>query len=147
MTGETTPARRRAVRRDRRGRGIRGRLLPDELPAARTRAEQFDDLVADAVLRVHRRLGDRLGDLVVAVDDVPLAGTEDVLLHRTEPAGGGHGPRLVVHRRPIESRASGLRSREDLVLEVVVDGIADLLGLPVDAVDPDSDEDPPGLTE
>jgi hypothetical protein len=146
MTGEVTPARRRGVRRDRRGRGIRGRLLPDELPAARTRAEQFDDLVADAVLRVHRHLGDRLGD-VVAVDDVPLAGTEDVSLHRTEPAGAGHGPRLVVHRRPIESRASGLRSREDLVLEVVVDGIADLLGLPVDAVDPDSDEGPPGLTE
>ena len=147
MTGETTPARRRVVRRDRRGRGIRGSLLPDDLPAARTRAEQFDDLVADAVLRVHRRLGDRLGDLVVAVDDVPLAGTADVALHRTEPAGAGHGPRLVVHRRPIESRATGLRSREDLVLEVVVDGIADLLGLPVDAVDPDSDEDPPGRSE
>jgi predicted Zn-dependent protease with MMP-like domain len=147
MTGEETPAPQRAVRRDRRGRGIRGSLLPDDVPAARTRAEQFDDLVADAVLRVHQRLGDRMGDLVVAVDDVPLAGTEDVVLHRTEPAGAGHGPRLVVHRRPIESRAGGLRAREDLVLEVVVDGIADLLGLPVDDVDPDSDEEPPGLTE
>jgi len=146
MTGEATPAPRRAVRRDRRGRGIRGRLLPEGLPAARTRAEQFDDLVADAVLRVHRRLGDRLGDLVVVVDDVPRAGTEDVALHRAEPADATHGPRLVVHRRPIESRTGGLRSREDLVLEVVVDGIADLLGLPVDAVDPDSDEDPPGRT-
>jgi predicted Zn-dependent protease with MMP-like domain len=147
MTRKATPERTRVVRRDRRGRGVRGSLLPDGLPAARTRAEQFDDLVADAVLRVHRRLGDRLGDLVVAVDDVPLAGAEDVTLHRTEPAAAGHGPRLVVHRRPIESRASGLRSREDLVLEVVVDGIADLLGLPVDAVDPDSDEDPPDLAE
>jgi hypothetical protein len=34
-------------RRDRRGRGIRGPLLPPTLPAHRTRAERFDDQVLD----------------------------------------------------------------------------------------------------
>ena len=36
-------------RRDRRGRGLRGSLLPGDLPAARSRSEQFDELVLDAV--------------------------------------------------------------------------------------------------
>ena len=38
----------RPRRRDRRGRGLRGPLLPPELPAARSRSERFDDLVPDA---------------------------------------------------------------------------------------------------
>ena len=132
----------RAVRRDRHGRGLRGRLLPADLPAARTRAEQFDDLVADALSRVHRRLGDRLADLAVAVDEVPPTGDEgtgtgEVALFRTEPATGDRSARLVVHRRPVESRARGVRSREDLVLDVVVEGVAEALDLPVELVDPD----------
>ena len=36
-------------RRDRHGRGLRGRLVPTDIPLARSRAEQFDDLVLDAV--------------------------------------------------------------------------------------------------
>ena len=39
-----TPAR----RRDRHGRGLRGPLLPPILPAWRTRAERFDELVTSA---------------------------------------------------------------------------------------------------
>jgi hypothetical protein len=42
-------------RRDRHGRGLRGRLVPDGVPLARSRAEQFDDLVLDAVEDLERR--------------------------------------------------------------------------------------------
>lgn len=42
-------------RRDRRGRGPRGPLMPSTMPAYRTRAERFDDLVLDAVERLERR--------------------------------------------------------------------------------------------
>ena len=43
------PDRRTPRRRDRRGRGLRGALMPSSVPASRTRAERFDDLVLDAV--------------------------------------------------------------------------------------------------
>ena len=45
----------RRSRRDRHGRGLRGRLVPDSVPLARSRAEQFDDLVLDAVEDIERR--------------------------------------------------------------------------------------------
>ena len=51
--------------RDRRGRGLRGPLLPSGLPAARSRAAQFDDLVLDAVERVSRRWGSALLEVEV----------------------------------------------------------------------------------
>ena len=42
----------RARRRDRHGRGLRGRLVPPGVPLYRSRAEQFDDLVLEAVARL-----------------------------------------------------------------------------------------------
>jgi predicted Zn-dependent protease with MMP-like domain len=132
-------------RRDRRGRGLRGPLLPAGLPAARSRADRFDDLVADAVDRVARRWGDQLDGVEVAVEEVPpplpdgaVEGAgKAVQLSRAEPATLDDPPRIVVHRRPVESRSAGLRAREDLVLEAVVEAVADLLGLSPDVVDPD----------
>jgi predicted Zn-dependent protease with MMP-like domain len=130
-------------RRDRRGRGLRGPLLPDGLPAARTRSEEFDELVVTELTRVLRRFRTELDDLDVLVDDVPPAGADEVLLFRAIPAAEGRPARLVVHRRPVEARASGLRAREDLVHHVVVEAVAELLGLAPEDVDPDHDDDLP----
>ncbi|MGB6612460.1 MAG: peptidase, partial [Trebonia sp.] len=47
MPGAPGP-RRRVRRRDRHGRGLRGRLVPPGVPLYRTRAQQFDDMVLDA---------------------------------------------------------------------------------------------------
>ena len=58
-------------RRDRHGRGLRGRLVPTELPLARSRAEQFDDLVLDAVEDLERRWERELAGVEFAVEDVP----------------------------------------------------------------------------
>jgi predicted Zn-dependent protease with MMP-like domain len=129
--------------RDRRGRGLRGPLLPAGLPAARSRADQFDDLVLDAVERVSRRWGSALQEVEVAVEDVPPAASDEVSLSRAEPATADRPARIVVHRRPVEARASGARAREDLVHDAVVDAVADLLGMSPDDVDPDRDEDGP----
>ena len=118
-------------------------MLPASLPAARSRADQFDDLVADAVDRVARRWGEQLHDVEVAVEDVPPATDQDVSLSRAEPATGEEPARIVVHRRPVERRASGLRAREDLVHDAVVEAVADLLGISPEVVDPDRDEDRP----
>ncbi len=127
--------------RDRRGRGLRGPLLPSGLPAARSRAAQFDDLVLDAVERVSRRWGSALLEVEVAVEDVPPAAADEVSLSRAEPATADRPPRIVVHRRPVEARAAGARAREDLVHDAVVDAVADLLGISPDDVDPDRDDD------
>ena len=127
--------------RDRRGRGLRGPLLPTGMPAARSRAAQFDDLVLDAVERVSRRWGTALQEVEVAVEDVPPAAADEVSLSRAEPATADRPARIVVHRRPVEARAAGARAREDLVHDAVVDAVADLLGMSPDDVDPDRDDD------
>ncbi|MEO7981165.1 MAG: hypothetical protein ABI807_09780 [Sporichthyaceae bacterium] len=131
-------------RRDRRGRGLRGPLLPDGLPAARSRGEQFDELVVAELTRVARRFRAELVDLDLLVDDVPATDDADeVRLFRTSPATDGRRARLVVHRRPVESRSQGVRAREDLVHHVVVEAVAELLGLAPEDVDPDHDDDLP----
>ena len=105
-------------RRDRHGRGLRGRLVPADVPLARSRAEQFDDLVLDA---------DVLDD-----GSVPLA--------RVLPAHRENGrevpPRIVVYRRPLEIRAHDREDLADLVRDVVVDQVAVLLGRDPEEIDP-----------
>src|SRR3954467_6311941 len=107
-------------RRDRHGRGLRGRLVPAEVPLARSRAEQFDDLVLDAVEDLERRWERELAGVEFAVEDGPwvehtnpdeVVLDADVLddgsvpLARVLPAHREDGrdvpPRIVAHpRRP-----------------------------------------------
>ena len=131
-------------RRDRRGRGLRGSLLPGDLPAARSRSEQFDELVLDAVNRVSRLWGSQLQAVDVLVEEVPPADAEGVPLSAAVPATLDEPARIVVYRRPVESRTKSLPVREDLVHDVVVEAVADLLGLPPEVVDPERDGEPPG---
>jgi hypothetical protein len=127
-------------RRDRRGRGLRGPLAPPELPLALTRAERFDELVLTALTRLERRWGDQLDAVEVVVEEVPPAGAgaaEVVPLGRTEPPAADRPGRIVVYRRAVEARARGVRARETLVHEVVVERLAELLGVDPETVDPE----------
>lgn len=131
---------RRPRRRDRRGRGLRGPLLPTGAPAARTRAERFDDVVLDAVERLERRWRDELADIEFAVEDVPPAEPSpwehgEVPLGRFFPAERGLPPRVVVYRRPVETRSDDA-DLASLVHEVVVEQVASALGLEPEKVDP-----------
>src|ERR1700761_5565151 len=68
----------RVRRRDRHGRGLRGRLVPPAVPLYRTRSQQFDDMVLDAVARLEPRWESELSDVEFAVQEVPDAEmTED----------------------------------------------------------------------
>jgi predicted Zn-dependent protease with MMP-like domain len=152
MTG--VPLRRRAARRDRRGRGLRGRLVPSDVPLSRSRAQQFDDLVLDAVEHLERRWARELEPVEFAVEDVPAVPDgdepsydEDVVeddtipLARLLPAGrdadGKPTPaRIVVYRRPLEVRSLDRVDLADLVHEVVVEQVAHLLGIDPDELDP-----------
>ncbi|WP_323132221.1 metallopeptidase family protein [Kineococcus indalonis] len=140
MTTPRAHRRRRRVRRDRHGRGLRGPLLPASLPAARTRAERFDDLVLDAVELLERRWAEQLAGVEFAVEEVPPSDPapwedEVVPLGRLFPADASGPARVVLYRRPVETRAGG-EDLEDLVADVVVEQVAHLLGLDPEEVDP-----------
>jgi predicted Zn-dependent protease with MMP-like domain len=137
----------RRAGRDRRGRGLRGRLVPATAPAARTKAEVFDDLVLDTVERLERVHGKELAQVEFAVEDVPgeIDGYDsDVLEDRRVPLArllpgrpGRHGvpPRIVLYRRPLELRADDRDSLADLVRDVIVEQVANLLGVDPDDLD------------
>jgi len=131
-------------RRDRRGRGVRGPLLPPGMPAYRTRAEQFDDLVLDVVELLQRRWGPQLAGTEFAVEDVPPSEpapweTGGVPLGRCFPAESGRPARVVVYRRPVDFRAADDTDRADLVRDVVVEQVAHLLGRAPEEIDPGYD--------
>ncbi len=66
-------------------------------------------------------------------DAVPLGGTV--------AAQGGRPARVVVYRRPVEIRTKGRDERAALVHEVVVEQVAEVLGLTPETVDPRYGED------
>lgn len=137
------PLRVRRDRRDRHGRGLRGLLVPTELPLARTRAERFDDLVLDAVEELEHRWARELSGVQFAVEPVPPAspdteyGDELVPLGAVQPAHGTTPARVVLYRRPIEARAADPVVLADLVHDVVVEQVAHLLGVDPEVVEPD----------
>ncbi|MBC9716668.1 metallopeptidase family protein [Streptomyces sp. TRM66268-LWL] len=140
------PTEPRPRRRDRHGRGMRGPVAPPQVPLSASRAELFTDLVQDSVERLERRLP-QLSDIEFLVLEVPRlqapAGTPDgdfgggsVPLGGIVPARDGKPARVVVYRRPVEIRTKSRDERAALVHEVVVEQVAELLGLSPESVDP-----------
>lgn len=95
-------------------------------------SRQFDELVLDAVSSIERRLGRSLEDLEVAVEDVPPSDPAPwesrVALGRLFPAEGGVPARVVLYRRPLETRAVGGAELATLVHEVLAEQVAAMLG-------------------
>jgi hypothetical protein len=136
--------RRREVR-DRRGRGLRTPLLPAQLPAARTRAQQFDHAVLEAVADLEERWPTELGSIEFAVDEVPslppggVVPSSDVVLDGGVPLTRFSPPgvdsrgrttkaRVVVYRRPLEVRAADSGDLGELVAEVLGEQLTAVLG-------------------
>jgi predicted Zn-dependent protease with MMP-like domain len=136
----------RPPHRDRHGRGLRGRLVPASVPLARTRAEIFEDLVLDTVESLERRYSRELAGVEFAVEEVPpelnvydadVLEDGDVPLARLLPGGAGSAgipPRIVLYRRPLEFRAMDRDDLADLVNDVIIEQVANLLGLDPDDV-------------
>lgn len=100
----------------------------------------------DAAERLEERWGSELADVQFAVEDVPAqdsAPWEDdaVPFGRLLPAEGGRPHRVVVYRRPLETRAPDRTVLAPLVHQVVVEQVAHLLGLEPNQVDPRLDDD------
>jgi hypothetical protein len=130
---------------------MRGPIAPPQVPLAISRAEAFVDLVHDSVERLERRWP-QLSDVEFLVREVPLFrsgrageprepdpdGRSDgsVPLGRLITGRAGRPTRIVVYRRPVEIRTKGRDERAMLVHEVVVEQVAELLGLAPESVDP-----------
>jgi predicted Zn-dependent protease with MMP-like domain len=133
----------RRLTRDRRGRGQRGPgIVPRDpgVPERPTRRERFDRLVLDIVTEVDARWHRQLGIVEYAVEDTPLLpddwGEDTVPLSSLIRGAGGEASRLVLFRRPIEHRCETRAELEAMVLTLVVEQVAELLGLPPEDVDP-----------
>jgi predicted Zn-dependent protease with MMP-like domain len=129
-------------RRDRHGRGLRGPLAPPQAPFSRSRAERFDDLVADEVRRLGQRWRRELARVEFAVEEVPEVEPwfdGPVPLARTRPGEAGRPVRIVVFRRPVEARGGGERETAHIVRDALVEEVANLLGLSPESVDPSYD--------
>ncbi|MGZ4445746.1 MAG: metallopeptidase family protein [Nocardioides sp.] len=146
VSSSSGPGRSRA--RDRRGRGMRGpAVLPRVLgqPELRTKRERFDDLALGIVTEIDERWQDRLGLVEYAVEDAPQipddwdSGT--VPLSSLVRGTGGDPTRLVLFRRPIEHRCETRSDLEAMVLTVVVEQVAELLGIDAETVDPRYERD------
>lgn len=114
---------------------MRGPVAPPQVPLAVTRADTFRDLVQDSVDRLERRWP-QLADVDFVVLEVPSGSEDSVPLGGVLPASKGRPARVMVYRRPVELRTKSRDERALLVHEVVVEQVAELLGLSPESVDP-----------
>ena len=133
---------------------MRGPIAPPQVPLSVSRGEAFVDLVHDSAERLERRWP-QLSSVDFVVREVPVAlrgptgapadpqgldvfdfEGESVPLGRYVAAHGDAPDRIVIYRRPVEIRAKTRDERALLVHEVVVEQVAELLGLAPESVDP-----------
>jgi predicted Zn-dependent protease with MMP-like domain len=122
--------------------------VPPDVPLYRTRAERFDELVLLAVAQLEPQWESELAGVEFAVEEIPPADLPDqcpdpVPLARLEPGQPAAEPegestpaRIVVYRRPLMARADGEDELGELVLDVIVEEFARLLGVDPQIVDP-----------
>jgi predicted Zn-dependent protease with MMP-like domain len=128
--------------------------VPPGVPLYRTRSQQFDDMVLDAVARLEPRWGNELAGVEFAVQEVPDAdeladdGLDDIRgplpLARVvlgsrdarNPVQPATPTRIVMYRRPLMARADDDDELNDLIYDVVVEQFAQVLGLDPEAIDP-----------
>ncbi len=134
-------------------------MAPAGSPLYRSRSERFDELVLGAVAQLEPRWEAELSLIEFAVEEVPISDLpreqmpadefDPVPLARLDPAWSETGDpdrparpaRIVLYRRPLLARADGEEELSDLVLDVVIEEFARLLGVDPTMIDPGYDDD------
>ena len=152
---------RHRTERTRRGRDMRGPLLPPTVPGWRSRAERFDMAVLEAYEPIERRWQERVSELDVAVDEIPRIAAKDpdsvqwppeviadgpIALARLIPAGvdvrgNATRARIVLFRKPIERRAKDTVELGELLHEILVAQVAIYLDVEPSVIDPTIDDE------
>lgn len=145
-SAKSIPAPTRRVRRDRHNRGLRGPLMPHNVPAHETRRDIFLNLVKSAIEEIDERIGEKvkgsLSSIEFSVDQIPsdveLKNRKtSVPLGRHESAIGNKAAKVVLYRRPIELRGTDEESLERIIRDVLAENIGTLVGMNPNDVDPD----------
>lgn len=122
-----------------------GPLSPAGAPRSRPPREIFDDIVVSGVRRLEDRWHDELGLVEFAVEETPLVPDDwssDTVPLASLVRGSGTTPtRLVLFRRPIELRCETRSDLVALVLTVLVEQVAELLGRAPEEIDPGYEAD------
>lgn len=114
---------------------MRGPVAPPQVPLSTSRADSFRDLVQDSVERLERRWP-QLAEVDFVVLEVPETAEEIVPLGSALSAEKGRPAQIAVYRRPVELRTKSRDERALLIHEIVVEQVAELLGLAPESVDP-----------
>ena len=131
--------------RDRRGRGLRGPSITphpagSRHPIQRTPTQRFDSIAVGFMKELWRLWPEALGGVQLAVEEVPLLPPgwhgESVPLSTYVVARGDTPARLVLLRRPIEHRAEHDHDLRAMIHTVLIDQVADILGIDPDDVHP-----------
>lgn len=114
--------------------------LDPRTPTGRTAGDRFDEIVLGIVQEIEERWSSRLGLVEYAVEDAPQVPDdwqpETVPLSSLVRGVRGEPTRIVLFRRPIEHRCENRTELSALVLTVVVEQVAELLGVDPELVDP-----------
>ncbi len=140
---------------NRRGRGLRGPLLPQATPRYRTRSQKFDMAALEAYGPIHSAFADQLIGVDLAVDTIPrmrlnvdmtvmpdeIVADGPVPLGRILPAGvDAQGrptrTRIVLFRMPIEQRCQTIAERSQLLSTVLTVLVANYLNMDPQDVNP-----------
>lgn len=109
----------------------------------RTGAARFDAIAISIMRELWRHWPEALGPVELGVEEVPIIPEtwhgESVPLSTYVAATGDTPARLVLLRRPIEHRAEHAEDLQAMILTVLVDQVAEILGIDPDDVLPDED--------
>lgn len=115
---------------------MRGPMAWPRVPAMRSRGQRFDEVVVDSFERICDRAQIKKVPIELAVEDVPPSDPapweDQIALARAFPAEQSLPARVVVYRRPVETRAENDAELAELIDLVMCEQIAGLLG-----IDPD----------
>jgi hypothetical protein len=118
---------------------------PDGLPLTLTPAAEFDALVAEMVARLESRWADELSSVEFGVEEAPWVDDDwhpDAVPLGTHVRALAQAPsRVVVYRLPMRRRALGRQHLRALVLDVLVEQVAQLLGRRPEEIDPRAVDD------
>lgn len=134
MPRSPIPSRAHAHRRDRHGRGIRGPIVPFFVPAWRTRAEKFDDIITADLAQFSLILGKEMEHIDFAVLDVPDSDPapweNGVPMARFLPfeRGAKITGRIVFYRMPMLTAARRTPNPRLFLHDIVTQQLASALG-------------------
>jgi hypothetical protein len=111
-------------------------------PRRPSRRDRFDLQVLEVVEALEERWSADLGRMELAVEEAPVLpeGWDETTVPLASVVRRGDQVRLVVFRRPIELRATTPEDLSALILTVVVEQVAELLGRSPHEVDPRYDD-------